>query len=228
MNKQLFTLGASALMLLLSATSCATSNSGTSGGFASELGSLLSGGGGTGGGLLSGLTGAVEGLMSNSNLTEKDLVGNWRYAGPAVEFRTKDMLKKAGGAAAAKMIENKLAPYYQKVGFQSISATIRADKTFTMKLHRFTFEGNFEKASAEGGDFIFNFTAVGGMIPVTQMLVHAERIGGKLSLTVDASKMITLLDAVATLSGQETLQGVAALLNQYDGLNCGFELQGVR
>lgn len=227
MKKYLLILGASALLL---SSSCATSNNGSSS--ADGLGALLSGGKGSGtaGDILTGLGGVVEGLMTNRNLTERDLVGNWRYAGPAVEFRTTDMLKKAGGAAAAKVVENKLAPYYKKVGFQSILVTVRPDRTFSMKLHRLTLEGTLEKApnAPEGSDFIFTFKAAGGLIPVKQMLVHAERLGSKISLTVDASNMITLIDTVATLSGQETLQGVATLLNQFDGLYCGFELQATR
>lgn len=173
---------------------------------------------------LSGLQGLVEGLISNSNLTEADLVGTWQYSKPAVAFKSSDMLKKAGGAAASGIIEEKLTPYYEKVGLNNLSVTFNDDNTFKFKLKRGTLSGVYEKnAESEDGDFIFQFTAV-GKIPVGQMNAHIEKVGNKLTMTFDASKLISLVNTVASVSGQSTLQTVATLLNSYDGLNCGFEL----
>ena len=73
----------------------------------------LKGGSGEGSGstALSGLKGMVEGLISKSNLSEADLVGSWQYSAPAVAFQSDNLLQKAGGAAAAGVITEKLAPY---------------------------------------------------------------------------------------------------------------------
>lgn len=46
----------------------------------------------------------------------------------------------------------------------------------------------------------------------------------KLTLTFDASKLIKLVNAVASVSGQSSLQAAAKMLNSYDGLYAGFEL----
>lgn len=194
----------------------------------------LKGGGGTDGDsgtkstALSGLQGLVEGLISKSNLTEDDLVGSWKYSAPAVAFVSDNLLQKAGGAAAAGVIEQKLAPYYAKVGIDQLEATFEADHTFKFKIKRINLTGTFEKdTTSESGDFLFTFKA-GGKLPLGKFKAHVEKVGSKLTITFDASKLISLVNAIASVSGQSTLKSVASMLNSYDGLNCGFELNRVQ
>lgn len=193
-------------------------------------GALKGGGDGEGSGstALSGLKGMVEGLISKSNLTEADLVGNYKYSAPAVAFKSDNLLQKAGGAAAAGVITEKLAPYYAKAGITGLKATFNDDKTFKFQVKRVTLSGTFEKDPAsETGDFIFSFKAA-GKIPVGKFKAHVEKVGTKLTVTFDASKLITLVNTIANISGQSTLKSVATLLNSYEGLNCGFELSKVQ
>lgn len=186
------------------------------------------GGNGSTSTVLSGLQGLVEGLISNKDLTEADLVGTYAYSAPAVAFQSDNLLQKAGGAAAAGVIENKIAPYYEKVGINQMTATFNEDQTFRFTIKRVNLSGTFEKnTEGEAGDFIFKFTAA-GRIPVGQFAAHVEKVGSKLTITFDATKLITLINQIATISGQKSLQGVASLLNSYDGLNCGFELSKVQ
>ena len=190
----------------------------------------LKGGSGEGSGstALSGLKGMVEGLISKSNLSEADLVGAWQYSAPAVAFQSDNLLQKAGGAAAAGVITEKLAPYYSKAGIDKLTAVFNNDKTFKFQIDKVTLSGTFEKdTTSETGDFIFNFKA-GGKIPVGKFKAHVEKVGSKLTITFDASKLITLVNTIAYVSGQSTLKSVASMLNSYDGLNCGFELSKAR
>ena len=178
--------------------------------------------------VLSGLQGLVEGLIAKSNLTEQDLVGQYKYSAPAVAFKSDNLLKKAGGSAAAGVITAKIAPYYEKVGITSLTATFNEDKTFLYTIKKVKLSGTFEKdPDSETGDFIFTFNA-GGKIPLGHFKSHVEKVGTKLTITFDASKLITLVNTIASVSGQKTLQGVATMLNSYDGLNCGFELTPVK
>lgn len=172
----------------------------------------------------SGLEGLVKGLLSNSKITEKDLVGSWKYSGPAVAFQGGNFLEKAGGAAAAGVIADKIAPYYKKVGIDKMTCVFNDDKTFEFKLNRVTLKGTYEVANAKDPDgaFWFNFTV--GRIPIGKMKGHVEKQINTMTLTFDASKLLTLVSTIAKVSGQSSLQAMSNLLNQYDGLNCGFEL----
>lgn len=178
-------------------------------------------GGGDGSTALSGLKGAVEGMIAKSDLTAADLVGDYKYSAPAVSLQSDNALQKLGGSAATGVIVDKLAPYYQKAGLTSMTATFREDGTCEFKVKKATVTGTYERN--ESGDFTFNFKAV-KKIPLGKMNAHVEKIGKKLTLTFDASKLIKLVNAVASVSGQSSLQAAAKMLNCYDGLYAGFEL----
>ena len=180
--------------------------------------SKIGGGGST---ALSGLKGAVEGMIAKSDLTAADLVGDYKYSAPAVSLQSDNALQKLGGSAATGVIVDKLAPYYQKAGLTSMTATFREDGTCEFKVKKATVTGTYERN--ESGDFTFNFKAV-KKIPLGKMNAHVEKIGKKLTLTFDASKLIKLVNAVASVSGQSSLQAAAKMLNSYDGLYAGFEL----
>lgn len=178
-------------------------------------------GGGDGSTALSGLKCAVEGMIAKSDLTAADLVGDYKYSAPAISLQSDNALQKLGGSAATGVIVDKLAPYYQKAGLTSMTATFREDGTCEFKVKKATVTGTYERN--ESGDFTFNFKAV-KKIPLGNMNAHVEKIGKKLTLTFDASKLIKLVNAVASVSGQSSLQTAAKMLNSYDGLYAGFEL----
>lgn len=172
----------------------------------------------------SGLEGLVKGLLSNSKITEKDLVGSWKYSGPAVAFQGGNFLEKAGGAAAAGVIADKIAPYYKKVGIDKMTCVFNDDKTFEFKINKITLKGTYEVCNAKNpdGSFWFHFTV--GKIPLAKMKGHVEKRINTMTLTFDASKLITLVTTIGRVSGISSIQTMSKLLNQYDGLNCGFEL----
>lgn len=173
---------------------------------------------------LSGLKGLAEGLLTSSKVGEDDLVGNWRYSAPAVTFKSDNLLQKAGGSAASGVIVEKIAPYYEKAGITSLTATFNQDRTFELKVKKITLTGTYALAGDEAnGDFVFTFKAV-KKLPLGKMNAHVDKVGSKITLTFDASKLIKLVNTVAQVSGQSSLQSAAKLLNSYDGLNCGFEL----
>ena len=49
--------------------------------------------------------------------------------------------------------------------------------------------------------------------------------GDKMELTFDVSKLMVLIEKAGSLTGNNTLKSVSAILNQYDGMTAGFELQ---
>ncbi len=99
------------------------------------LGSLLGGGnkgGNSGSDLGNIIGGVVNGLLGTDKISPDRLVGTWNYSGPAVCFKTEDLLKKAGGSAIASTLEGKLEPYYNKFGLNKMVLVVNQDQTFTM------------------------------------------------------------------------------------------------
>lgn len=169
------------------------------------------------------LGGLVSGLISNSNVSVASMTGTWKYAAPAVCFKSDNLLKKAGGAAAASSIESKLAPYYKIAGVDKLTLTIEADSTFTMQFGRATLSGSLSKDTDD--DVVFNFQAL-GKVSIGSMKAYVSMTGSsEMSLTFDVTKLVTIVKAAGSISGNATVKGVSALLESYDGICAGFKLK---
>lgn len=182
-------------------------------------------GGGKSGGLgdlIGGVAGAL-GLGSQKTSVET-LTGTWTYTGPAVDFKSDNLLLKAGGAAASANIEKKLEPYYSKAGLTSLTLTVEADSTFSMKARRAAVSGTIETA-ADGKTLVFHFKAL-KQINIGSMEVYTKMPSkDKLEITFDVSRLMTILERVGSLTNNTSIKAATTLLNQYDGLTAGFEMK---
>lgn len=152
------------------------------------------------------------------------LVGEWEYTGAAVGFQSENLLKQAGGAAAATALEKKITPYYQKAGLTSAVIVFNSDSTFTMTIKKVKLSGNVAKGTAKNC-YEFNFKAM-GKVKLGKLNGFIVSEGVKtISLTFDASKLIALVDKVASMSGNASIQSVSKLLSSYDGCTLGFKMK---
>lgn len=170
---------------------------------------------------IEGITGII-GDIAGGGVEIKDLTGDWEYVAPAVSFRSDNLLKKAGGAAAADKIEKEIEPYYQKAGLTGLKMKFNADSTFVMKVKRAELKGNVTKN--KDGQYLFEFKAF-GKVRIGSMTAYMSRSGKNVKLTFDVSKLISLVEKISVISGNASIKGIAALLSSYDGLNAGFELK---
>lgn len=178
----------------------------------SSLGEIL--GSGTVGSL-------VSNILGNDKISPADIVGTWNYSAPAVSFKSDNLLKKAGGAAAAATVESKLAPYYKTAGFDKMTLTVEADSTFTMKLAHGTLSGTLSKSDKDGF-MTFHFKAM--KINIGTMDAAVSKAGSTLTITFDISKLMKLINTVSKISGNSTISGLNKLLQSYDGMQAGFRL----
>lgn len=176
----------------------------------------------------SGLGAALGNLLSTDRITIKQMEGVWAYSAPAVSFKTDDVLKKAGGAAASAVIVQKLEPFYVKTGFNKLQLTVNADSSFIFKSGKMTLKGNITTVPENSGsqaNFIFNFS-MGGKFNIGKIDAYVTKNAmGAMSLTFDVSKLIALMETVGNVSGNATLKATVSMLKSYDGLCAGFELK---
>lgn len=212
----LIALVATALLTVMPA--CAsTSNSGS--GF--DLKDIVSGGKSAASTSGDAIAGLIEGVFATSNLEVKDLAGEWTIEGSAVQFQSEDFLKKAGGAAAAGVIEGKLDPYYKKLGLTGGVMTVQVDGTFTLKLSKMTLNGNITKN--DDGNFTFSFTILGQSLAGVK--TYVSKSTDKLDVMFDANKLISILQLVAKFSGSSLATTATSLLGSYDGMCVGFGMK---
>ncbi len=168
--------------------------------------------------------GVANAFGIGDNVQMKDLIGTWRYKEPAVAFQSENLLMKAGGAAAAKTVEDKLAPYYKMAGCDNMTMTVEADSTFTMKLKMGTFSGKI--STEDNGKKVFFHFALLKRINIGTMEAFIKRSSkDEVEITYDVSALITILEKAGSISGRSSLKTLTALLKNYDGITAGFALK---
>lgn len=198
----------------LAAILCTSCSSYASQSSSPDLKSILGGAGGAIGNI-------VEGIFAKSDLTVADIAGQWTANGSAVTFKSDNMLKKAGGIAAAGAVESKLDEYYKKYGLNNLVFTVNNDSTFSLAFKKISLKGTI--SVKEKGVFTLKFTAFGTM-SLGSMDAYVEKTGNNLNLMFDADKIKSIISFAATLSGSKLASTADKLLQQYDGICMGFKM----
>ncbi len=172
------------------------------------------------------IAGAISSTIQNATATTSfsldELVGIWKYSTPGVSFASDNALQKIGGAAAATAVENKLAPYYKRVGINNLTLTVDNQHNFTMKMKLATLRGTITKDNS--GNFTFNFKALSN-INIGKVNCMATKSGSLLNLTFDAHRLIEILKKVSAVAKNSTFTSVTNLLSSYDGIYVGVKLK---
>lgn len=173
-----------------------------------------------------GIAGALGSVLSTDKIDLKSITGTWNYSAPAVTFKSDNLLKKAGGAAASKMITDKLAPIYKTTGIDKLTLKIEETGNFEMKVRGITLKGVIKPVTDENSqaNFTFSFQAAGKDISTVNAYVQ-KSVTGTMSLTFDVSKLIDIVENVSKVSGNSTIKTLSSALSSYDGLCAGFELK---
>ena len=178
----------------------------------SALGSVISGvlQGGTLGNVITSVIGA-------QTIKAGDLVGSWKYSAPGCAFTSDQLLAKAGGEVVAGQVKAKVLPYYQQIGISSsnTSITFNQDGTYSASFRGTPLSGKWTYDEAS------NKVTLQALL--LNINCYAKRNANGIALLFEASKLLTLLQTVAAMSGNTTIQAVGEISNSYDGLRIGFD-----
>ena len=229
--KKIYSTLLAAVMLLCSG--CETGLLGNLGG----LGGLGGGDDGTAsGGTLGSVLGGILGVLGSQNtvdgllglvigsvkVNESELYGAWCYTQPGCAFTSENLLAKAGGAVAAETCKEKLLPVYNTLGISSQNTQFQ----FTQD-HQFAA---YVKGIPLNGTY--NYDPNTATIKVKTMLfssnVYVTRTTRGLAFTFESKNLLKVLQAVAAVSGNSTLQTVGDLSKQFDGVRLGFDMAPIR
>lgn len=165
------------------------------------------------------LANAFTSVIGLDKVTAQGLVGTWKYSGPGCAFTSENLLAKAGGEVAATKIEQELSPYYQKVGISSQNTVVvfNEDKTFKATIAGKSFSGTWtlDEQTAK-------VTLKGMLLSVN---CYAKREYGGISLLFESKKLLTVIQFLASMSGDSTVQKVGELSKNYDGIRLGFDMK---
>ena len=228
--KKIYSTLLAAVMLLCSG--CETGLLGNLGG----LGGLGGGDDGTAsGGTLGSVLGGILGVLGSQNtvdgllglvigsvkVNESELYGAWYYTQPGCAFTSENLLAKAGGAVAAETCKEKLLPVYNTLGISSQNTQFQ----FTQD-HQFAA---YVKGIPLNGTYTYDPTTA--TIRVKTMLfssnVYVTRTTRGLAFTFESKNLLKVLQAIAAMSGNSTLQTVGDLSKQFDGVRLGFDMSPI-
>lgn len=166
------------------------------------------------------LSGVISNVVGDKATTESSFKGTWKYSAPACEFKSDNLLAKAGGTAAAEKIENKVAPLLKSVGVNGIVYTFDGEGNYTSKIKKRVTEGTYKFDSKAK---TITFTPTIGMAYTAHVAVQ----GSTMTLTFEADKLMTTLKTIsnATSKLSTTAALINTLMNSYSGMRVGFELK---
>jgi len=150
-------------------------------------------------------------------VTKESLIGTWNYSQPGCAFTSEQLLAQAGGEAVAASVKSKLQPQFQRVGINNTntSITFNQDGTFAAKIAgkawsgKYTFDETTYKVNLQG--LLLNINC------------YAKKNSDGIALLFEATKLLTILQTMATMSGNATAQTIGDLSKNYDGLRIGFD-----
>lgn len=162
---------------------------------------------------------AFTSVIGLDKVTKQGLVGTWKYDGPGCAFTSESLLAKAGGEVAATKIEQELKPYLDKTGLSSSNTvvTFNEDGTFNATIAGHGFSGNWtlDESTAK-------VTMKGLLLTIN---CYAKREYGGISLLFESKKLLNVLQVLAAMSGNDTVQKVGELSKNYDGIRLGFDMK---
>lgn len=148
-----------------------------------------------------------------------DITGTWTYNGSAVSFESDNLLNKAGGVAAASVVEEKMNTQLAKVGIKagSTSFTFNDDGTFSALIGKRTVKGTYTYDSS---------TAIANMKFAGLLAMNANVTGSSnsISLLFEADKLLQLVTFIGSKVKNTTLKTISSLAESYDGMKLGMEM----
>jgi hypothetical protein len=190
-----------------------------------NLGDIL---GGVLGGVLGGLgsQNTIDGLLGlvigSVKVQESELYGTWYYSQPGCAFTSENLLAKAGGAVAAENCKEKLHPVYNSLGISGQNTQFQFTQDHQFAAH--------VKGIPLSGTYTYDPTTA--TIRLKTMLfssnVYVTRTTSGLAFTFESKNLLKVLQAVAAVSGNTTLQTVGDLSKQFDGVRLGFDMAPMR
>ena len=152
--------------------------------------------------------------------------GTWTYVKPDCKFESDNLLAKAGSEIASNKIEEKITELMQKLGIDEQSVfTFNSDSTYTIKNSKRTTQGTYSlnKETQEitlVSRLNFHFTA-----KISKNVLSPN----KMSLLFKADKLMsvakTITGSLTRNSTNKTMGAINAILDGYNGMMLGFELE---
>lgn len=175
-----------------------------------------------------GVKSVVESVVDQLDVIPTNIEGNWTFSGSAVKFTGDNMLMNAASELAVGKVEDTLNEYLAKVGIKEglFSYTFNEDGTFSTSFNQAKFPGQYTFSLQEKTlelDYGKN-EKLKGIALKTNVSVGTSTM----QLLFNADKLLEFISKITSSVGDSKLGALTSLLDQYDGMQIGFELSRVK
>lgn len=158
---------------------------------------------------------------TGGKLTANAIYGTWNYSQPGIKLSSEDdILSDLAASAATSAIQNKMAPYFEKVGIKAgvCKFTFNSDGTFSSTFGKRTHTGTFI-FEPEGNNLSLKYDS--GLLKLGAIPAFAYMNGTDLQILFPMDKLLAILQSLGSRSS--SLSTITSLLNKYDSIKIGFE-----
>lgn len=166
------------------------------------------------------LSGVAKAVIGDKATTANSVIGTWTYVQPKCQFESENMLAKAGGAVAAKEVEEKMQKVFEKIGMNGCQYTFNEDGTYSYTIKKRTIKGTYTFDDTE------KTITMKGKLGI-KTVAHITVTGNSMSMVFNADKLMSVLKTItgATAKINSTASTINSVAGAYDGMMLGFELK---
>lgn len=166
------------------------------------------------------LSGVAKAVIGDKATTANSVIGTWTYVQPKCQFESENMLAKAGGAVAAKEVEEKMQKVFEKIGMNGCQYTFNEDGTYSYTIKKRTIKGTYTFDDTE------KTITMKGKLGI-KTVAHITVTGNSMSMVFNADKLMSVLKTItgATSKINSTASTINSVATVYDGMMLGFELK---
>ena len=166
------------------------------------------------------LSGVAKAVIGDKATTANSIIGTWTYVQPKCQFESENMLAKAGGAVAAKEVEEKMQAVFEKIGMNGCQYTFNEDGTYSYTIKKRTIKGTYTFDNTE------KTVTMKGKLGI-KTVAHITVTGNSMSMVFNADKLMSVLKTItgATAKINSTASTINSVAGAYDGMMLGFELK---
>ena len=155
----------------------------------------------------------IDAVKEATALKFEDLQGTWQYKGAACQFKSEELLQKAGGIALGETMEGKLEKAYEKAGIRTGNFSYTFNQIGKKELKgTYAYDSSNQILTLSYFGLLNTEVQLSGKKDGTAFLFNADRL----------LKLVTLLSGYSKSS---TLSAVNKVAQQYNGMMLGFDLQ---
>lgn len=175
----------------------------------------------------SGVKEVVESVADQLDVIPRNIEGTWEFSGSAVKFTGGNVLMNAASELAVGKVEAQLDEYLQTVGIGKgfFLYVFDEDGGFSTIFNQAKFPGEYTYSKEDKTlelDYGMN-EKLKGISLKTNVTIGSRR----LQLLFNADRLLDFISKISASAADSNLAALASLLENYDGMQIGFELTRV-